>query len=55
MFFVIIFLISQKIPGYALRITPQAIFFARVSANDRRGAQMEFSYEFLIKRLKAFY
>ena len=55
MFFVIIFLISRKIPGYALRITPQAIFFARVSANDRRGAQMEFSYEFLIKRLKAFY
>lgn len=35
MFFVIIFLISRKIPGYALRITPQAIFFARVSANDR--------------------
>ncbi len=55
MFFVIIFLIYRKIPGYALRITPQAIFFARVSANDRRGAQMEFSYEFLIKRLKAFY
>ena len=55
MFFVIIFLISRKIPGYALRITPQAIFFAHVSANDRRGAQMEFSYEFLIKRLKAFY
>ena len=55
MFFFIIFLISRKIPGYALRITPQAIFFARVSANDRRGAQMEFSYEFLIKRLKAFY
>ena len=55
MFFVIIFLISRKIPGYALRITPQAIFFARVSANDRRGAQMEFSYAFLIKRLKAFY
>ena len=55
MFFVIIFLISRKIPGYALRITPQAIFFTRVSANDRRGAQMEFSYAFLIKRLKAFY
>lgn len=43
MFFVIIFLISRKIPGYALRITPQAIFFARVSANGRRGAQMELS------------